>query len=500
MAAAEHIQSGMDPIETGKEIDGFLVGEKRHAGATADLFSATPVSRPDPGFPILLKAPKVGAGQPTESILGYEMEAMILPTLTGPHVPRFVAAGALTATPFLAMEQIEGRSLSAVATPLPLPPMQVAELGAAIADALHHLHRQNAIHHDLKPDNVIVRPDGRAVLIDFGFARHADYPDLLAEERRHTAGSVPYVSPEQISGVRSDSRSDIFALGALLYELATGELPFGIPETYAGLADRLWKIPPPPRALNAAVPPWLQEVILRCLEINADLRYQNAAHIAFDLRHSDDVQLTARAERLERTGPMTQLSRWWRSRAARQALRASSAAPSDAPIIMVAIDTSNPDDPRHPALQWATQQMASLNLEFRMICVSVIRAAPLGEGSKLTDTSSGLQLEHKVRLTHWVEPLGLPPHRLSLHVLESTDPAATLLKFATSNHVDLIVLGAPGPSEAALAWWRSVASTVTANAHCSVHVVRVPERPRPEWHASSAPVEATSPSDPATPP
>jgi nucleotide-binding universal stress UspA family protein len=105
-----------------------------------------------------------------------------------------------------------------------------------------------------------------------------------------------------------------------------------------------------------------------------------------------------------------------------------------------------------------------------------VKAAPLGEGSDDLDTTTGRHLEHKMRLRHWVKPLGFPPSRISLHVVEGANAGSTLLDLARANHVDLIILGAPGASERALAWWRSVASNVTANAHCSIHVVRVPER------------------------
>jgi nucleotide-binding universal stress UspA family protein len=127
----------------------------------------------------------------------------------------------------------------------------------------------------------------------------------------------------------------------------------------------------------------------------------------------------------------------------------------------------------------------SLNAEYRLMCVSVVPAPALRDEQSLTDTSSLRHLEHRARLRQWVEPLGLPQQRLSLHVIQSPDPAASLLELARQNHVDLIVLGAPGPSQMALAWWRSVASGVTANAHCSVHVVRVPERA-----PATAPAEA----------
>ena len=111
------------------------------------------------------------------------------------------------------------------------------------------------------------------------------------------------------------------------------------------------------------------------------------------------------------------------------------------------------------------------------MCVSVVRAPGPGEGPALRDTESGQHLDHLARLRHWAEPLGMPPERLSLHVVQSADPAATLVELAHRNHVDLVVLGAPAPGEKMLAWWRSVASGVTAGASCSVLVVRAPGEP-----------------------
>ena len=472
----------LSALVAGSVIDGFRVIDQFHSGGTAHLFRVEVIVGPNPGFPLVMKVPRVGHDQPTESILSFETEAMILPALHGPHVPRFVAAGDLARLPHLTMEWVQGTGLAAIAAAAPLAEDRVVAIGAALADAVHALHRQNAIHHDLKPDNVILREDGTAVLIDFGFAHHAHFPDLLAQENRFASGSAPYVSPEQLTGSREDPRSDVFALGVVLYELATGKLPFGVPATLNAMKNRLWASPTPPRARVPAIPAWLQEIILRCLEPDPAKRYQSAAHIAFDLRHPEQVLLTPRARRTERASFMTQMGLWWRSRDERRALQKKPQVPvSQSPVIMVAVDTSHPDDGRHPALQWTARQLATLNLEFRLICVSAIRAAPIGEAGNPADTSSGLQLVHKVRLRNWIAPLGLPAHRVSLHVLESGDAARTLLEFAKSNNVDLIVLGAPAPTETALAWWRSVASAVTANAHCSVHVVRVPSRPREDW-------------------
>lgn len=462
-------------LASGTEVGGYRIAERIHAGGTGFIYSVTAPPDADPGFPLVMKVPAVGWGEPTIGVVGFEMELMIHPALTGPHVPRFVAAGDLHTTPYLVMEWVEGTSLVDVAARAPLAVEEVARIGAAIADAIHSLHSQETIHHDLKPENVILKSDGEAVILDFGFAHHVRYPDLLAEEMHFAAGSAPYVSPEQLRQRRGDPRSDLFALGALLYELATGELPFGAPLTLAGMRDRLWRAPLPPRTRNPAVPPWLQEVILRCLEPEAGERYQSAAHVAFDLRNPEQVSLSPRAGLLHAPDFLGQARRWWRTRGLSIALPAPSPGPQPARVILVAVDTTNLEDERHPSIRWTARQVISLAAEHRMMCVSVIRGAPVGEGATIADTESGRHLEHLAKLRRWVEPFGLPAQRLSLHVVQSFDPAGAIVELARRNHADLIVLGAPGPSQKVLGWWRSVASGVTANAHCSVYVVRVPE-------------------------
>ena len=464
-------------LHPGGIIEGYILGDCIHKGGTGAIFRATASAGREPGFPIVLKAPYFGYGESTLGIISLEMEQLTLARLTGPHVPRFVAAGDIRAAPYIVMEWIDSKGMAAIIAGAPVPAEDVARIGAALADAVHSVHLQEVIHFDLKPENFILRPSGEAVLLDFGFARHARYPDLLAEERHFAAGSSAYVSPEQLQGDRSDARSDLFALGVLLYELATGKQPFGDPETYAGMRDRLWRAPTPARAVNPDVPPWLQEIILRCLEPAAGARYQSAAHVAFDLRHPEQVALSERANRAAGLGAAAQARRWWRARRQSSALRQPGrSAAHRVPVIMVAVDTEHPEDERHPALQWATRQLVSLYPELRLMCISVVRAAPVGEGPNDLDTRTGRHLEHKTRLRHWVEPLGFPRAQISLHVVEGANAASTLLDLARANHVDLIVLGAPAASERALAWWRSVASSVTANADCSVHVVRVPER------------------------
>jgi nucleotide-binding universal stress UspA family protein len=466
----------------GDSIDGFTIGDRLHAGGNGYIYRVAPPAGNDPAFPLVMKIPGVGPGEPTLGVVSFEIEQMILPQLTGVHVPRVVAVGSDPMRPYLVMEEIVGDGLASMIARAPLPPSEVARIGAALADAVQSVHRQNVIHLDLKPENFILRADGSAVLLDFGFSRHALYPDLLAEEKEFAAGSAAYVSPEQLQSNRTDLRSDVFALGVLLYELATGEPPFGEPATYAGMRDRLWRLPVPPRKRAGAISQKLQEVILRCLEADVDRRTPSAAHVAFDLRHLDQVQLTHNADLRGGARLRRQARNWWRARRG-GLLPTNPAANARAPVILVAVDTEHPDDGRHPELQRAARAIIALNAEFRLMLVSAIRAASLGEGERIEDSASGKHLEHRFRLRTWIEPLRVSPSRLSLHVVESAHPAATILDLATSNHVDLIVIGAPDPGDRALAWWRSVAAEVTAGAHCSVHVVRVPERGK-LWEAA----------------
>ena len=292
--------------EAGVEIDGFRLDELVHRGGMAMLWR---VSKPGLGGPMLMKVPRIGEGADPAAIVGFEMELMILPRLDGAHVPTFIAAGDFAQQPYLVMEAIDSPSLLKRLPDLPLPCDEVARLGVQIAEALDDLHRQHVVHLDIKPSNILFRPSGEAVLIDFGLSHHDQLPDLMQEEYRVPFGTAPYMSPEQLRGIRNEPRSDLFALGVLLYFFSTGVRPFGESETLRGMRRRLWRDPVPPRALRADYPPWLQEIVLRCLEVEAGRRHPTAAQLAFDLSHPEQVKLTARSAKRDREAFTTVLRR-----------------------------------------------------------------------------------------------------------------------------------------------------------------------------------------------
>lgn len=457
-------------LKPGDEIDGFVLGECIHDGGMGQLFRVT---GPDAGFPMVMKLPRLGRGQPTEGVVGFETEAMLLEVIRSPHVPRFVAAGELTQTPYLVIEWIEGTNLQTLVARAPLPAQEVARIGAAIADAAESLHRQDVIHLDIKPGNVLLRPDGQAVLIDFGLSHHARLPDLMAEEMRKAVGTAEYISPEQVLGVRSDPRSDLFAIGALMYELLTGDPPFGSPQSVSGLRDRLWLEPRPPRAIAPDTPSWLQEIVLRCLEARPELRHPSAAQLAFDLRNPDAVTLTERAARLRRAGFFAHVKRWLHA----SGREAHSAAPpveqaAAAPIVVAAVDTEHLQDDLQRALQAAVMRVIAHAPGARLACVSVLRNAPLIDGADAAQSASVMHLDRVARLRHWAAPMNLPPERLSVHVLEGSDTARMLLDYAVANRASLIVIGAAHYSEPRLGIGRSITTEVAEEAPCSVYIVR----------------------------
>src|SRR5262249_6382510 len=200
-------------------------------------------------------------------------------------------AGDLSVEPYIVMEFVAGPSLRARISDAPLQYEELASIGAKVASALHDLHTQHVIHLDLKPSNVMFRPTGEAVLIDFGLSRHDRLPDLLAEEFRVPMGTAPYISPEQVRHRRDDPRSDLFALGVSLDCLEAAERRFEAPTSARGLRRRLYRDPVPPRARTPTVPPWLQEIIVRCLEVDPRNRYESAAQLAFQLQHPEQVKL-----------------------------------------------------------------------------------------------------------------------------------------------------------------------------------------------------------------
>jgi nucleotide-binding universal stress UspA family protein len=453
----------------GEIVDGFRIGARLHVGGMATLWEAT---HPDHHIPILLKVPRLAEGEDPAAIVSFEMEQMILPRLAGPHVPRFLGAGGFDARPYIAMERIAGGSLLPLVERLPLPIAELAEIGARVADALDALHRQHVVHLDVKPSNILMRPSGEAVLVDFGLSHHAQLPDLMEEEFRLPYGTAPYMAPEQIMGIRCEARSDLFALGAMLYFFTTGERPHGDPQRLSGLKRRLWRDATPPRMLRRDCPDWLQEIILRCLEVLPERRHPTAAQLAFDLRHPEQIALTARAGKERRDGWAKTLQRRLHpdhrprfTRTGHDALQEATA-----PIVAVAVDLSA-DAALHDALRATVGRILQTVPGARLACLHVLRQNRIALDTTLDAAGNNKHVQRLVELRHWAAPIGLAEGRITFHVLEAVDAAAAILEHARVNGVDHIVMGARARS-LRRRMLGSVSAEVASEAPCSVTVVR----------------------------
>lgn len=476
------MESEPRPPETlvqGQVVDGFVVGPQLHQGGMATIWAVSRQVGSTDDLPLVMKVPRIKGGEDPATIVGFEVEQMILPALGSAHVPRYVAQGDFTRLPYIVMERIEGPSLRPRLEAAPLPLDEVVSVGARVANALHELHRQGLVHLDVKPSNVMFRADGTAVLVDFGLSRHDKLPDLLEEEFRLPMGTSPYMSPEQIQHVRDDPRSDLFALGVMLYHFTTGQRPFGQPETVRGLRRRLFHDPVPPRALRPDCPPWLQEVILRCLEVDPARRLQTGAQLALALQHPTQVALTERAERVSSGG------RWQRLKRRLRALQhdAIGRAPElgavsqlmKSPIVMAAVDIENASPGLLELQRETVRRILVTEPGARLACMSVMRTGRIGMDDLVDEQGQSRHVRQLVALKHWARPvvkaMELDEGRLTFHVIEATDAAAAILEFADRTRVDHIVMGARAAS-ALRRHFGSVSSQVVAQAGCTVTVVR----------------------------
>jgi len=448
-------------------IDGFRLEERQYEGAMATIWRVT---RADIAMPMVMKLPLLRYGENPATIVGFEVERMILPRLRGTAAPRFVAAGDFE-LPYIVMELVPGRPLQERLSETPLPPDEIAALGARIVAALEELHAQDVIHLDLKPGNVMIRPGGEVTLIDFGLSRHLHLPDLLAEEFHVPIGTAPYISPEQLLQNRTDPRSDLYSLGVILYFLATGERPFGDPTRMRQWRRRLWRDPVPPRRRRPGLPPWLQEIILHCLEVDPNARYASASELRVDLEHPQQVRLTARAERTKAATVLQVARRRFRHGAEPAPLRVVPVAGDEAPIVMAAVDLSASMEVVAQALRVAVGRILRTAPGARLACVNVLKTSRLAQDAFEDAQGHNLHLVHLAALKRWARPLDLGPDAVTYHVFEAPDAAAALLEYASSNHVDHIVMGARG-SSTLRRYLGSVSSQVVAEAECTVTVVR----------------------------
>src|SRR5215475_9653895 len=268
-------------------ISHFHVTEKLGAGGMGVVYKAID-TRLDRS--VALKFLPDGMSQDSQALERFRREAQAASALNHPGICTIYDIGEQDNMPFIAMEFIDGETLRQHINGKPLPIEQILDLGIQISGAIEAAHSKGIIHRDIKPSNVFVTKDSQAKVLDFGLAKlvskgvlsgaPADASSKSTEESISIVGIVSgtpaYMSPEQVRGDDLDPRADIFALGLLLYEMATGRAAFGGKTGGAIIEAILTRTPESVRFLNPSLPPQLEEIINKCIQKDRDRRYATA--------------------------------------------------------------------------------------------------------------------------------------------------------------------------------------------------------------------------------
>jgi eukaryotic-like serine/threonine-protein kinase len=283
----------MRSLQTGDKLDHYRIEELAAQSGMASIYRATDL-RNDRS--VAIKVPHLEVESDPLFFDRFKREDAIGKKLDHPGVTR-VFGDEDRSRLYMVMEWVNGRPLRHILTEQKkLPPERAVRITLGICAALEYIHDHGVVHRDLKPENVMLDADDRIKLIDFGIAGSAGMRRLTFARLTRTMGTPDYISPEQVRSKRGDARSDVYALGVMLYEMLTGEVPFHGPSPVAILNDRLLNHPVPPRELDPEISPQLQEIIYRAMERNPVNRYASAREFAHDLANPDSVGVADRGE------------------------------------------------------------------------------------------------------------------------------------------------------------------------------------------------------------
>jgi eukaryotic-like serine/threonine-protein kinase len=281
----------MTPLHPGDQLDHYRIDSLVARSGMATIFRGTDLRN---GRQVAIKVPHPEVESDPALFDRFQREEEIGKTLDHPGVMK-VFVDENRSRVYMVMEWVEGRLLRKILDEEhKLPPDRVVRLMLRILDALGYIHSRGVAHRDLKPENIMVDENDTIKLIDFGIAASSSSRRLTFAKLSQTMGTPDYISPEQVKGKRGDARSDLYALGVMLYEMLTAQVPFSGDNAFVIMNDRLLNNPVPPREVDPAITPQLQEIIYRALERDPKNRYPNAHDFAWDLEHEDQVGVTER--------------------------------------------------------------------------------------------------------------------------------------------------------------------------------------------------------------
>jgi serine/threonine-protein kinase len=273
-------------LQPGDTLDHYRIEATVARGGMSTLFRATDLSN---GRQVAVKVPHAEMEADPVLVERFKREQEIGLELDHPGVVK-TYGGEERSRAYMVIEWVEGRLLRSILNQeRRLPIDRAIQITLGICDALDYMHKHGVVHRDLKPENIMVDDQDRIKIIDFGIAMKEDARRLTHVSISTMLGTPDYISPEQVKGQRGDQRSDIYSLGAMLYEMLTGQPPFSGPNPLAVMNERVLKDPLPARKLNAQISAPLQEILYRALEREPRHRYATATEMAWDLEHQEQL-------------------------------------------------------------------------------------------------------------------------------------------------------------------------------------------------------------------
>ncbi len=240
---------------------------------------------------VAIKVLRAELAQDKEFVERFRREALSVADLSHPNILHVYDAGFADGVYYIVMAFVDGGSLKEMILRGPVDMDYALSIAAQVADALQHAHQRGLVHRDVKPNNILISRDGRPLLTDFGIAK-AVHESTGLTRTGTSIGTPEYMAPEQIQGQKVDARTDIYALGIVLYEMLTGWTPFSTTTPVATLYKQVNEPPPPLRQANINIPAWLESVVLKALEKSPQDRFQQASDFAESLRQRRQPEKT----------------------------------------------------------------------------------------------------------------------------------------------------------------------------------------------------------------
>jgi serine/threonine protein kinase len=284
--------SFFDALEAGSKIDFYRIEAQVARSGMATIYRATDVRD---NRIVALKIPHPDMEADPIFFDRFQREGAIGERLSHPNIMK-VYGGEKRSRAYMVMEWCEGGLLRKILDDGKMPRERSLRIAAAVLEALDYIHANGVVHRDLKPENIMVDDNDHIKLIDFGIASDSASRRLTYANLTAALGTPNYISPEQVKGKRGDSRTDIYSMGVILYEMLSGKLPFSGPTPLAAMNDRLLNHPVPPCVADPSISPQLQEILYRALERDPRNRYAHARDFLRDLDNPDQVGVEDRPE------------------------------------------------------------------------------------------------------------------------------------------------------------------------------------------------------------